>query len=232
MIILSLFRDRTKRIVNRYIEQVESLTAHYKQIDVVCVENDSKNNNRSWLEAWAKRRESSDNFKVHVIGETTGEQFYPSVVDKERFRILSAAANLGLDYIATELQPEAVRPFMFVESDLIWKAKDVLTLTNTVNNKSGLVAPMVWTQTKVFYDFWAFRALKSKGGDYFPTKNQEWYKAKWEPGVLEVQSVGSMFVVPWGLVGNARLGEEAIVTFTKNVKGKKFIDQGVNVYHP
>lgn len=232
MIILSLFRDRSEETIKRFIKQVESIPG---EVDVVCVENDSKNNTRKLLENWKRRvaRRKNNDLTVHVIGETTGEKFYPSAVDNERFRILSDAANLGLDYIRYEIKPMYLDKFLFVESDLIWDAKVVEDLIGTVLDTSGLVAPMVWTEKdKIFYDFWAFRALPEKGGDYFPTKNQEWYKANWGPGVLEVQSVGSMFMVDWVNVGDARLGEEAIVTFTKNVKCKKYIDQNVNVYHP
>ena len=179
--IVSLFRDRAG-MVPRYIRQIESLELDERP-HVVCIEGDSVDNTGELLDVW-----SETNDRVHVVHRDLGLPLYGSTVNPERFLILSTVANIGLDYVATNLKVDFV---MFLEMDVHYEpdlVKKLLVARRSLKEERAIVAPMVWIDLKhkgtVFYDSWAFRQLPVPlkpldtrgvfGGKHYPGNARPW----------------------------------------------------------
>lgn len=226
--VLSLFRNRVWALP-RYFSQIEALAETLNdKVAVVAVENNSTDKTRKMLQKWTYPW-------VHVLGQNNRDAEYGSVVHPERFRILSNAANIGLDFIADWVETDMV---MFMESDIIWQAEPIIRLMANASIVNGLVAPMVYTERdRIFYDFWAFRRAIDA---HFETFSETSYKTM-KHGMERVWSAGTCLVFPKQvLLDGARFDPEepnhgAIVSFCRKAAHlgyNTYANYDESIYHP
>lgn len=225
--VLSLFRNRIWALP-RYFAQIEALAQKVERLHVVAVENNSTDNTRKTLTRWKYPH-------LNILGQHTNDPEYGSVVHPERFRILSNAANIGLDFIADWIDTDLV---MFMESDIMWTPETVLTLAKNVMSTGGIIAPMVYTQMdRVFYDFWAFRTSENV---HFPTFNEVKFRTS-KQGLEQVWSAGTCLMFPHKLLlAGARFDPNeakngAIVSFCRKaaeLEYNTYVNYDLAIYHP
>lgn len=162
--IVSLFRDCADT-VDAYVRRIETLNWPGPDPYVVCVEGDSADDTGERLDSWAERSP-----RVKVLHHDLGKRKYGSVINPERLYVLSTVSNVGLDYIAKNLEVDYV---LFVTSDLLYEpdlAVRLFSALSTVSTSAGLVSPMLWMRQAsgrdVFYDSWAFRESKALCSTY------------------------------------------------------------------
>jgi hypothetical protein len=222
--IVSIFRNR-QHVFPRYFNQIEGLEWLFGKVNIVAIENDSTDRTRQILEQWNYPHK-------YILGETTGEPYYGSCINSERFRILAQAVNIGLDYIVKNIETEYV---MFIESDIIYEHKLALLLKTLVDKIDGIVSPMVWTEKDlIFYDIWAFRFEENGELKSFPPYGKKWYETNWREEYKQILSAGTCLMFKKEvLCKGARLTpEEAIVGLCKTANVPTIAAYKIHIYHP
>lgn len=225
--LVSSFRD-SEKYLDRYFEQVYALRAELAKHDIdlhlVLGYGDCQDDTKALLHEHAM----SQLFSVRLVDVSHGGPKYHSVVDKQRFKQLAFIGNslwknipFDTDYV------------VLAESDLIWKAKDIWSLLETLETEGlDLIAPMVLHENRYFYDTWAFRVC----GTRFQAKPPYHHFLEPEVSLYSMDSVGSLFVATYESVRNATWPEkDVVVGFCKQLRDNDYgitLDTSVRVYHP
>lgn len=249
--LLTAMRDAVP-VMGRWFEQVEGLRAALAGrgdgLTVVVVEGDSADGSRELLRrlAGGVRWEGGD--RVEVVEFDHGGPKFGSVVSRERFRQLAGVGNRLLEAL-----PGDVDVVVVAECDLVWGAGDVLRLVDQLPRGRAAAARMILgplvmhgtreaTATGAFYDTWAFRAC---GGRRFGREWPWWPDGDGEMGAalvrgkeaVEVESVGSLWVMGAGLARRVQFWEEdAVVGLCRQARvqwgARVWVVPGVVVMHP
>lgn len=165
-------------------------------------------------------------FDSRLIDVSHGGRFYGSVVNPLRFKQLAFVVNTLWGHI-----PETADIVGLVESDLIWKADQLLEILPELNTKL-ILAPMVFHPNKKFYDTWAF---KMNGINF---KYDRPYHPSIRPGqrYYDMNSIGSVFFTDAGFARQLSFPEEDVVVgFCRQARelgGTILLDSYTEVYHP
>lgn len=232
--ICSIFRDSISRNNNelqRYFERLEGLDYKKEDLFFSFVEGDSKDNTLQALQAWSM----SFNEQNCIIDKLDSNlPHYGSVVNAERFKILTEVANRTLDNAIDKW--DDIEWFLWLESDLIFEPNLINKLIESADNlNTKFIAPMIfnWSSKEWFYDTYAFIEYETKeqffnGYPYHPSfKNQP----------LKMHSVGSTMLIHSDIIkAGARWHDErAIIDLCNDARNAGFdiwTDPSIIVYHP
>ena len=123
----SIFRDSTSYL-QRYFEQIKSLTPYFDRVQLTWLEGDSEDDTWNWLKSEKAQCDYGNLYRttqdtgvyVDLIKLDTLGPYWPSVNNSLRWRQLEAVWNACIqDKYDTEV-------VVCVESDLIWEAQDLL----------------------------------------------------------------------------------------------------------
>ncbi len=184
--IVTPIRDAGGR-VKAYRERVESLEWD-GEVEVVLVEGDSEDGTREYLQGWAEEDEYHGRVRATLIRHDVGVPKFGSVVDAERFRILSGVINKGLDMSA----PLWADWVLVLPDDISFEPDLAMRLKGW---GKPAISPFVW-QGKVFYDVWAFHFKEE--GIAWPTRSGLEGRGWYEP--IEMESVGGVCLIEAGYV--------------------------------
>lgn len=225
--IWSTFRDDSQNVIP-YYERILELDYPQSLLRLYLVEGDSVDDTHQLL----KDIETYD-YRLSVVKHDTGQPRYSSVIDTERFRLLAKVNNVALNAIVRHKWAEIA---VLIESDLIYQPDLLRRLLNSRPDPKAFISPMIWLDMKGwygFYDIWAYRLLR---GDAFPTGSREWYGEHFPQVVFEVESTGSVIMLPMqALIDGCRYDDEAVRGFciSGRMKGYQiYVDPNIHVIHP
>lgn len=224
----SFFRDSQGKQVTNWIKQCEELYQVCRvngcNFRAVAVEGDSKDDTFAELDSWSRNWRTS--FPLQIKRHHTGAPRYGSTEAPERMAALSPVGNALLDCV---LPTDDV--LLYVESDLLWDADDMLQLAVIAAGQRAVVSPLIMAGD-LFYDIWAFR----KDGERFspfPPFRPEWKGVL--RGQLEVDSVGSCLAIPAVWAQRIRMTTGALVEWCNNARAagcKIYCNPSFVVRHP
>lgn len=241
LLIASLFRDSASRgHLKRYKKQIHDASIVWPgRINLSMVEGDSVDNTLDELLDWGQERASLGG-RQSILHCDTNTPYHGSVVNPERFAILSRLANLAVDAYDGEDY------FMWMESDIIWWP-DLPLILMKAHQSLGLEAqaPMTLIQgTTRFYDVWAFRygneQINPQPNPYGPgcfAWDYPYHPVYDENKPFSLDSAGTcLFVSRKVMETQPKFGvQEAIVDFTRDIAERGFQLWGnpkACVWHP
>lgn len=178
--ILSPFRDEAKRLT-AYLERLAALEYPAAQLRFVWVEGDSADGTYDTL---AQVRDVDD--RVSLVKCDTGRRKYGSVVNAERFLILSTVFNAGLDAVDCDWSDW----ILMLPCDIIYGPNLLDRLVNrSLEYRCDILAPFVF-QAHRFYDTWAF----TRGGQSIGAFMQSNWK-QWGETPFRMDTVGGTLLV-------------------------------------
>lgn len=180
--IVSPFRQNGAAYVEEYFKRAYSLTFQGR-LRWVCVEGDSTDDTLTALQ-----QQAADDPRITVVKCDTGKPRYGSVVSEERFKVLAAVFNTGLNAVDLEWSDYG----LFIPSDVGYMPDLVDRL---VSWQKPLIAPMFWAnegQHGRFYDLWGFCYKDKQFPPYTPAWFQEHYPNS-EP--FECETVGGVILM-------------------------------------
>lgn len=158
--VCSLFRDsvvwhgRKINQVDRYFSQLKNQTYGFNNLQVYCLEGESKDNTFDTLSKY-----SSTNVKIYKDDEVS-DTVIESIEKQERLVNLSRIAN----NLLSKIDYTDISHVLWIESDLIINNRlidDLLDVANLIQEESYIIAPYVYLQNHkhINYDTWGFRHL-------------------------------------------------------------------------
>lgn len=232
IVIASIFRDSASYI-DRYVSQAaalrDALAARGDSLRGVWGEGDSNDRTATILAEKARKRALT----FDLIDVSHGGPKFSSVNVEQRWRQISYCCNTVLAAI-----PESADVVVYVESDLIWAADDLIDLVDDVSTFGmDAIAPMSMAHGETplrFYDTWGFRS----GGVCFQPFAPFHGGLRDVPNrALPLDSAGSCIVMRGDVARTARFTppEEGIVGFGHDLNAKGYtllLDPSTSVWHP
>jgi len=232
VVIASIFRDSASYL-SSYVSQVAGLRDLLAQrgdrLTAVWGEGDSIDRTAVKL-AEAARKASID---CALIDVAHGGAKFGSVDVEQRWRQISYCCNTVLDQIPTDADV-----VMYVESDLVWNAAQLLDLIDDVSQFGmDAIAPMSMALGETplrFYDTWGHRS----GGVAFQPYAPFHEGLALNPHIaLPLDSAGSCIVMRGEVARSARFDppEMGIVGFGHDLNAKGYtmvLDPSTSVWHP
>lgn len=212
--VLSAFRNAADYI-DRYCTQMEALQMELDRrgdrLNLVCVYGDSQDGTGAIL-----FERLSHALGAYLFEVNHGGKHYGSIVHPIRFRQLSVIANALLSKV-----PPDSDIVVIVESDLVWRVEDMMTLIGLAEaNPGNVYAPMVFHAQPPtrFYDTFAFIGLDgnnfSNDPPYHDALTARIRRAReyliLDP-LIEVQSAGSCLVMAAELVRGLSVPETDVI---------------------
>lgn len=164
-------------LLEDYASRVYSLDFPKDALRIVIAEGDSTDGTKEKLANW--QREDNRLTVVHV---DTGLPRYGSVVNDERFAILSQVFNAALECVDTAWSTHV----LFLPDDITYQPD---LLNRLLAHNVDAVAPLVWGDwgdNPYFYDTWAF----SRNGQCFTNFNRTWARQHLGERLLEMETIG------------------------------------------
>lgn len=220
----SAFRNSAGRQIDNYLVQANALrnvlAARGDSLFVVAAEGDSTDRTRAEL----------DRLLTVIPGVRVdcshGGPVFGSTEDPARFRALAGVGNAILSNV-----PADADVLVYVESDLLWRAEEILSLITALSPEIHVIAPMIWAGA-AFYDVFAFRGMDGERFSPF----SPYHSSLGEGDFHEISSAGSCLVM-WADVARAcRVPpEDGLVGFCRDARSRGFriwLDRAGNVRHP
>lgn len=175
--------------------------------------------------------ECAGRFDANIIDVSHGGPHFGSIVHPERFRQLAFVYNSLWEKI-----PESTDVVGLVESDLIWRADQLMLLIDKMEY-DVVLSPLVLHLDERFYDTYAFRM------DGINFKNEKPYHPNLiQPEVSSrryylMDSVGSVVFMKYSLAKQLTWPEEDVVVglcrqITQKSSSYISLDSFAKVYHP
>lgn len=232
VVIASIFRDSAS-YVDRYVGQVtairDALASRGDTLRAVWGEGDSIDRTAVKLAEVARKA----GITFDLIDVAHGGPKFGSVNAEQRWRQISYCCNTVLDQI-----PQDADVVVYVESDLVWNADDLIDLIDDVS-QFGLdaIAPMSMAYDEAparFYDTWGHRSGGVRFEPYAPFHEG---LADNPNRALPLDSAGSCIVMRGEVARTCRFTppEMGIVGFGHDLNAKGFtmlLDPSTSVYHP
>lgn len=168
-------RDSANKLA-AYAARIDRLTV--PPVQIIVAEGDSVDETVRALYEW---RIADD--RVKVVHCNTGLPRYGSVVNEERFSILSQVFNAALAKVDVKDSTHV----LFLPDDIDYDAD---LLERLLAHDVDMIAPLVWGDwfgTPYFYDTWAFRRM---GSGNFYNFSQAWARQNLGNALIEMESVG------------------------------------------
>lgn len=168
-------RDSANKLA-AYAARIDRLTV--PPVQIIVAEGDSVDETVQALYEW---RINDD--RVKVAHCNTGLPRYGSVVNEERFSILSQVFNAALAKVDVKDSTHV----LFLPDDIDYDAD---LLERLLAHDVDMIAPLVWDDwygTPYFYDTWAFRRM---GSGNFYNFSQAWARQNLGNALIEMESVG------------------------------------------
>lgn len=226
LVILSLFRNSAGYPIRRYMRQVAELQelaeAYDLKIHLIAVHGDCTDDTKGQLMDGATSR----NIAMTLVERSHGGPVFGSTEHPERLKALSYVINGGLEAVT-----EDVDAVFYVESDLHWEPRTVLSLLEHVQDDGNpMVAPLVFAGEH-FYDIFVFRKNGVRFSPFHP-----YHKDLELNGLTSVDSVGSAFMMRGEVARHCRIHDDrALLGFSQNVWDQGFsvkVDARLQVVHP
>jgi len=226
------FRDSTPYLLD-YFAQVtalrDTITARGDQLIPAWVWGDCCDATSQWLETYL------DNLgcEAYLLEHTHGGKDYGHTQHPLRFQELAGVGNAVLSQV-----PPDVNVLLYVESDLLWRDADLLTLVDDLlQSDIALALPMVLrSDTSIFYDIWAYRIQERKFSPRWPYHP---VLCESEPRFVELSGGGSAIAMTGETARLTQaIGFEAWDLWpgllrALRVYGKRaWLDREVTIYHP
>lgn len=226
----SVFRNSSS-YVDRFFSQARNFRMQILDeipIELLLVEGDSLDDTWARLENWQKMNTMA-NTSIKLIKRDHGGPEYGRIDDPVRWSQLAYAGNGVMENL-----PSDVSALIYVESDLIWSARDVNHLIDCLYGvyQCEAVAPLCkWLRNGNFYDTWGYRANGVKFASAPP------YHQGLIPGkLIELDSAGSMIVMRGEVAKQVRFSEkDCIVGLCRNIRELGYhlrLNTNVTIWHP
>lgn len=229
----SAFRNAAGAQIDRWANQCYSLEMTLERLGhtfgMIAVEGDSTDNTRSELHALGE-----SGAPISVLTCNHGGRVFGSTEEEDRLTALSQVGNTILSGVDEEDDY-----LIYVESDLIWETRTIVSLIDTLMTRElDVIAPMIFAGEN-FYDIFVYRGLDGERfGPCFP-----YHKSLFEsllenlsPIPVEVESAGSCLVMRAEIARQCRIRDDrALLGFCKDVREKGyhiFVDPTQRIYHP
>lgn len=229
--IVSLFRQ-CPDVVAQYRARIASLSWPVKP-HVVCVEGDSTDQTPELLDVWAREDDH-----VHVLHHSMGNPLFGSTLNPLRLRTLATVSNVGMDFVAKNLDVEYV---LFLTSDLNYAPDFAERLRSVLESapRAGLVAPMIWRNNgrhDEFYDTWAFRRDASQRDPLFDNNPPRSTLLPKLDVPQRVESVGSvLFCRSAPIYAGVRFTDQDVLGFSEKMREAGYTiwaDPTAHAHHP
>ena len=223
----SAFRNSvSNRQFDRWVTQALSLAWMLRraghELMVIMAEGDSNDRTREAIDTFLVEG-SVKGMRVDV---THGGPWFGSTEHAERFAALQGVGNGILEATMTD-----VDVLVYVESDLIWEAYEVLSLMERLSASVDVVAPLIFAGS-AFYDIFAYRDLDGVRfgpfAPFHPTLDTQTF--------MEVSSAGSCLVMKGEVARKCRVdATSGLVGFCADARQQGFriwVDSDRTVRHP
>lgn len=218
--ILSIFRDSTGYL-DRYLDQVIQVLPHFDSTCLVWLEGDSIDGTYEALKRDGTALSEAYNVDVILTKYNTGQPYYPSTDNADRWRHLCDVWNRNLSEL-----PET-NYAVAVESDLIWDWHAMKACLDHLDKGAAeVVYPGLWHVRGHFYDTNSFRINGHKFTNQYP------HAPGWNGSdrYLEVDSAGGMIVTTGKLMAQAEWRDSCILQFP--TWARLVADMHTKVFHP
>lgn len=221
----SAFRNAAGGQIDRWTKQCKTLKDLCSNFRVIAVEGDSTDYTRSQLVADCRRH----NLNLSLITCNHGQRVFGSTEEAERLEALSQVGNAILSGVN---QSDDI--LIYVESDLIWEAKTIAALIDTLMAcELDVVAPLIFAGDN-FYDIFVYRGLDGERFSPFPPYHKHLTLSESLP--VEVESAGSCLVMRAEVARKCKIRDNnALLGFCKDVGENGyhiFVDPTQRIYHP
>ena len=223
----SAFRNSvSNRQFDRWITQALSLAwllrRNGHEMTVIMAEGDSNDRTREVIDTFLDEGAVSG-VRVDV---THGQPWFGSTEHAERFAALQGVGNGILEAITTDIDV-----LVYVESDLIWEAFEILSLIERLSAAVDVVAPLIFAGS-CFYDIFAYRDLDGvRFGPFAP-----FHSSLEAQTFVEVGSAGSCLVMKGEVARKCRVdATSGLVGFCADARQQGFriwVDSDRTVRHP
>jgi hypothetical protein len=229
----SAFRNSSDYLP-RYFAQIEGLRAGLEgrgdTLDLALIYGDCVDHTAEALYYMA----AASGCTAAIAEHSHGGRHLGSIITPMRLRALAGVGNAML-----ELVPDEADALLYVESDLIWTAADLLALLDDLQTPQvNLAFPMVMASGEHrFYDTWAYRIGATSFQRYWP-----YHKALADgvPGdLVELSGAGSCAAVRGDTVPTMKqIGFQAWGVWPDLVKTlgqagyRAWLDPRVTIWHP
>ena len=228
----SAFRDSVKYLP-RYFAQIEDLRAGLEArgdtLNLALIYGDCVDHTAEALYYMAAPIGCVTNIAEH----SHGGRNLGSVITPMRFKALAGVGNALL-----KLVPDEADALLYVESDLIWQAIDLLTLLDDLQTPEvSLAFPMVMAyNSRRFYDIWAYRVGNASFRPDWPYHKS---LANGGPDLIELSGAGSCAAIRGDAVPTMKqIGFQAWGIWPELVKNlgqagyRSWLDRRVTIWHP
>lgn len=224
----SAFRNAAGVQINRWANQCCSLEMALESlghsIRMVAVEGDSTDNTRNELHALGEA-----GAPISVLTCNHGGRVFGSTEEEDRLAALSQVGNAILSGVDEEDDY-----LIYVESDLIWETRTIVSLIDTLMARElDVIAPMIFAGEN-FYDIFVYRGLDGERFSPFPPYHKHLTLGDSLP--IEVESAGSCLIMKGEVARDCRIrNDRALLGFCKDVREKGyhiFVDPTQRIYHP
>jgi len=196
LVLVSAWRNSAHNIP-RYFQQVATLARYggsKLRVRIIAVEGDSTDSTRDLLLHYRHtlgkgKSLGALNDTVQIVTHNHGQRVFHSTEDTDRLAALTGVMRAGMG--AVDPSPGRDEMVLYVESDLIWDAREVLGVVEMAARREGgmdVIAPLVFAGP-YFYDVWGFRGLDGERFSPFPPYHRSLLVTR--NSVREVSSVGS-----------------------------------------
>lgn len=224
----SAFRNAAGPQIARWASQCCSLEMSLENIGytfgMVAVEGDSTDNTVNELHALGE-----SGAPISIVTCNHGQRVFGSTEESDRLEALSQVGNAILSSVN-----ESDDILIYVESDLIWDAKTIISLIDTLMVcELDVVAPLIFAGN-LFYDVFVYRGLDGERFSPFPPYHKHLTLSESLP--VEVESAGSCLVMRAEVARKCKIKDgRALLGFCKDVRENGyhiFVDPTQRIYHP
>lgn len=216
--ILSIMRN-SKGYLDRYFQQIASLTKQFSMVQIIIVEGDSDDGTKQQLQNVAL---NSEFWQLSVITLDMHTPHYGSISHPDRWHNLETCWNKCMDVL--KLLP--ITDYVAcIESDLIWTPGVLLECVDNLTLGYDVLCPMLFGQG-VFHDTNGFRLKTGERFRNHPPIIPNWNHQRF----VELATGGGMLVMRYATALKGVWRDECRLHFPDEIK--LATDTELRIYHP
>jgi len=211
------------------------------RVRVIAVEGDSTDSTRDLLLHYrhtlgkGRSLDALDDV-VQIVTHNHGGRVFHSTEDADRLAALTGVMRAGMG--AVDPSPGRDEMVLYVESDLIWDAREVLGVVEMAARREGgmdVIAPLVFAGPH-FYDCFIYRGLDGQRFSPFPPYHKSLCWPSMPGSVCEVSSAGSCLAFRAELAQSVvPLGEQGLLSWCTGAQAQGYkigVAPSFRVEHP